>query len=606
MGAQQTITRSRAGILLLSSFLVACFSGCNGASDAGISLPVAADVAQNAAADIAADAANAAIPVQIVAATPTPALDSQNRFPVDFGGNTAIESVEGRPVRRFLVAPGSDTRPHQTLTNALDTPSGLLVLYDTTSVYGWLGELDAMAAQTLLTHFAKVTSLPVAQYQAGDLAKYLGVVYIGSSYDEPLPVAFLDDVLAAQTPVVWIYDNIWQLVNRAQNFAATYGFTVQWFDVTVIDTVLYKNAKLTRDPTNSSGLIQVLAPDPALVTKLATAVRADGTTLPWAVRAKQLVFVSENPFSYIGPDDRLIAFCDLLFEVFAPQTPARHRALLRLEDVNASHSPKELRAIVDYLASEHVPFSMATIPLYVEALGMFNGGVPQTLHWKDRPAMLSAVKYATTRGGRILMHGYTHQFGDIADPYSGVSADDFEFFLTHIDANDNVVYDGAVPGDSTDWAVKRIQAGLAEIQQAGLQTPITFEYPHYAGTAIDSKAIMTLLPKAYHRGLFFGGDLGLTAANPAHSIGMFYPFAVTDPYGWKIIPENLGNFEPKVYNNHPPRLAADLILSAKNNLVIRDGVASFFFHPYYPLAELKKVVAGIKALGYTFVAGDAL
>ena len=31
------------------------------------------------------------------------------------------------------------------------------------------------------------------------------------------------------------------------------------------------------------------------------------------------------------------------------------------------------------------------------------------------------------------------------------------------------------------------------------------------------------------------------------------------------------------------------------------ATASFFFHPYYPLPELKKIVAGIKAEGYTFV-----
>ena len=30
-------------------------------------------------------------------------------------------------------------------------------------------------------------------------------------------------------------------------------------------------------------------------------------------------------------------------------------------------------------------------------------------------------------------------------------------------------------------------------------------------------------------------------------------------------------------------------------------MASFFFHPDYPLAELRKIVTGIKGLGYTFV-----
>ena len=172
----------------------------------------------------------------------------------------------------------------------------------------------------------------------------------------------------------------------------------------------------------------------------------------------------------------------------------------------------------------------------------------------------------------------------------------------HVDAaTNNVIYDGAVAQDSAAWALGRITLGLAALKSAGLASPTLFEYPHYAGSALDSKTIRLLFGSAYHRGLYFGGDLGLTPANISHSIGLFYPYTVTDIYGWKVKPENLGNYEPDAYNNHPPRLSADLVTTAKNNLVIRDGAASFFFHPYAPLAELQTVVTGIKAAGYKFV-----
>ena len=111
--------------------------------------------------------------------------------------------------------------------------------------------------------------------------------------------------------------------------------------------------------------------------------------------------------------------------------------------------------IADYLASEHVPFSIALIPLYGDSLGAFNIGVPLTLHWKDRPATLAAVKYARQRGGRLFLHGYTHQFGPLKNPYSGVTADDFEFIAAHVDANSSVIYDGALPGDSAAQASRR-------------------------------------------------------------------------------------------------------------------------------------------------------
>lgn len=55
-----------------------------------------------------------------------------------------------------------------------------------------------------------------------------------------------------------------------------------------------------------------------------------------------------------------------------------------------------------------------------------------------------------------------------------------------------------------------------------------------------------------------------------------------------------------------PAAAADLIASAKANLAVRDGFASFFYHPYYPVQPLKDTIDGIKALGYTFVSPAAL
>src|SRR5206468_3933736 len=39
---------------------------------------------------------------------------------------------------------------------------------------------------------------------------------------------------------------------------------------------------------------------------------------------------------------------------------------------------------------------------------------------------------------------------------------------------------------------------------------------------------------------------------------------------------------------------------------VRQGVASFFFHPYYDISNLQQIVAGIQGLGYTFVAPSAL
>ncbi len=77
-------------------------------------------------------------------------------------------------------------------------------------------------------------------------------------------------------------------------------------------------------------------------------------------------------------------------------------------------------------------------------------------------------------------------------------------------------------------------------------------------------------------------------------------------YGTYVIPENIGNIEPEPFNNHPARLPADLIDSARRNLVVRDGFASFFYHPYLGTSYLRDTVSGIKKLGYTFVAAGGV
>jgi hypothetical protein len=94
-----------------------------------------------------------------------------------------------------------------------------LVLYDTTNTFGWIGELYAMYAGNLASHFGTWKAVPVSQYQTGMIGQYTATIYIGSTYDEPLPAAFLGDVVNATKPVLWIYDNIWEVPRRASTEA---------------------------------------------------------------------------------------------------------------------------------------------------------------------------------------------------------------------------------------------------------------------------------------------------------------------------------------------------------------------------------------------------
>jgi hypothetical protein len=60
------------------------------------------------------------------------------------------------------------------------------------------------------------------------------------------------------------------------------------------------------------------------------------------------------------------------------------------------------------------------------------------------------------------------------------------------------------------------------------------------------------------------------------------------------------------YNQHGVRLPADILNSARRQLVVRDGVASFFYHPFLGLQYLPELIEGIQSQGYAFVAAPSV
>ena len=90
-----------------------------------------------------------------------------------------------------------------------------------------------------------------------------------------------------------------------------------------------------------------------------------------------------------------------------------HEALIRLEDLSPESSPSNLTAYAAYLKSQGVPFSMATIPDYLDPNGYYNNGVPVAETLAQSPSMVSALKTAIADGGTLVQHGYTHQYPNI-------------------------------------------------------------------------------------------------------------------------------------------------------------------------------------------------
>ena len=604
---------------------------------AGLAVPLAAATSANAAPAAAAKPGHSkfARPDKLPN-LPAPPRPPTSR-PQQRAGYQAPNALTKKPAKGTATAQLTAlAAPSQAVTWGSGSAT-TLVVYDTTGTWGWLGELYAIAGGNLASHFGQVTAEPVVNYVAGQVNNYTSTIYIGSTYNEPIPVAFLNDVLSTTHPVIWAADNPWQLSGTAgsaadQAFIAKYGWdpSTSYFDTTDNPvTISYKGQTFTRNSANGANVLAPHVITASAVTALAQAnctnsagaptncapiAQTTGTSFPWAIRSANLTYVGEVPFSYMSETDRYVAFSDLLFPALAPSAQPSHRALVRLEDVSPASDPTALRNIANWLSSQHVPFSVNVIPEYTDPNGFYNNGTPQTITLAQAPSVVSALKYMLSHGGTLNDEGFTHQYSNVANPYDGVSGDDAEFFRAQCSTTQNppynfqapcqntdwVIWNGPLPGDSQSWAAGRAQSAKALFTQAGLPAPTVWVTPHYFATAADYAGIDSVYPTRFEREIFASGQLSGTP-DYTRIFGQFFPYVAHDVYGETVIPENLGDYEPTATNNNPPRTPADIIHNAQVNLAVTQGVASTFFNPDDPLSALQQIVTGIKNLGYTFV-----
>ena len=473
-----------------------------------------------------------------------------------------------------------------------------LILYDGSGQYGWIGGLYGRMLANLLGHFDLSYQIaPVENYQAGQMDGVRATFYFGSVYDNPLPAAFKSDALATTNALCWFRYNLWQIADT--NFTAKFGFQFNFLDWSGYSNIIYKGESFLKNQLDPElGYVTVLNSN--LASTVATATKADGTSIPYVTRSGNFWYVGDAPLAYISEEDRYIVFADLLHDILGINHPTSHSAVIRIEDVAPStYPPADLRATADTLRAENVPFAIALVPVFRDPLAYQNSSATQhRMSDAADPAsvdFVSAIRYMLTNGAQLLIHGYTHQYNNVINPYTGVSGDDFEFWRETFSDPNTLTIDiyAPVPEDSASWALGRMNAAKAELAAVGMAAA-GWEFPHYAASEIDSRVAATNFPLCMHRVLYFDAA--------GHIAGQFFPYVINrDIYGQKIIPENIGNIEPQPWFNYPVRLPADLIRAARKNLVVRDGWANGYFHPFFNLNYLRDTVRGIKALGYTYV-----
>ena len=487
------------------------------------------------------------------------------------------------------------------------------------------GRVHAQHLQNLLGHFPDLSQIviPIERYEKGQLDRCRASFYLGTYFDNAVPAAFLEDFASARRRVLWAGYNLWKLrpetlerlwevryaglskLDEAKRdesgrptFFRFYDYRGQTFE---------KYGDFDRkDPGRFNAAFEIVLLEPASEKARANVVswaRHNGDPerrVPYVVARGGRWFVGDSPFSFIHESDRYLIFADLLFDVLGEpprrKPTAKKPALFRIEDVSATTPMWQLYGLVDLLERERVPFSVAMIPIWTDALDVTKSRRRFALA-DGEPGFKDFLSYAASRRASFIFHGVTHQYGRRRNPFSGVSGDDFEFW----DRAGN----RPIRGDEPERIEARLSLGLEILRGAGIR-PVAWMCPHYQASGSDYRLFARRFKWNVGRVIYFPGPSG-----------QFYPYEIFgDVYGQRLVPENVGNVQPFMNEQVLHSVTIDdMIAIVRRNSVLRDAWASFFVHPSMlepaakggvasvpgDTAPLERLIAAAKQSGYEFV-----
>nr|WP_246880075.1 DUF2334 domain-containing protein [Bacillus suaedae] len=245
--------------------------------------------------------------------------------------------------------------------------------------------------------------------------------------------------------------------------------------------------------------------------------------------------------------------------------------MIRLEDVgpggeyNSFEDLGKLRAVMDYLESNQIPFHVAVIPrmINVEKDGTWTEkGIDDPNPNSFVEAFIQLLQKAEQQGAILGMHGYSHQYG------SSINIDNNH--ISGIGSEFDV--EGAPETKRPSYAAERITNSLAAFEKAGIQ-PAFWESPHYQDTREQEKVFRSYMGILYQPDFF-----------SLRSLKDINAYDTTNLYGQS----SLGSIyvpAPFSYVTDEASLDRILLKASKDN-----GLGSLFFHPFLEFPFLVEVL----------------
>lgn len=549
------------------------------------------------------------------------------------------------------------------------------VFYDRGPSDYWMGHANAVFLQNLLGHFPHLQQVvaPIENYKKGDLNRCKASIYVGTHFDAKIPEVFHTDYIETKKNVAWLGYGIWK---NPELLPKTFNYRYQ--KLTTLDTVRidqsgkptyfkwidYKGERFKKfgewsaqkprvfmAPFEMSALaaVDMVKND----TQILAVAEHNGTSerLPYILRNKNHFYVADSVFSFMHESDRYMVFADLLFDILNEQPRNKKKyAVMRIEDVHPMIDNQVLELISSTLKKLNVPINISIIPFYYDSLQYDDRPASESfMPASQRPNFVKWVKDLQANNATFIWHGVTHQYSKLKNPFTGASGDDFEFW--------NARTNKPIAEDSAKYLIDRMFIGYKELSKINIK-PYIWITPHYQSSALDNMLFSYLVPWSMGRVIY--QNFILKGPLPAHTkatwytdadenkqrsrlqylskidlstispwSGQMFPYEIYgDVYGQRLLPENLGNVQPKLNDQVVyPRTADEIIADAKRNLVLRDVWASYFYHPFLfqvpdvlnpkhlPLGssyrslaefdgdtrEMERVVNELKKMGYEFI-----
>lgn len=423
----------------------------------------------------------------------------------------------------------------------------VLVLYESTKSFETISD-EANTFYNLLNHFnLEIDDKHIDEYKEKEIDKYNYIFIFNISKRSTINQFLLKDLSNSKKQIFWIGPNIEFFLTLNEIPLKYQGQKTNFLEVSYNDNSYpisdYSNFFIVTPTDKSVNVISRL--------------HKNKDYYPY--------ILEYNNFSYLASfqSDRVLyyIFSDYLYDFFNIKADYDGKIFVRIEDVHPFRDCKKLREIADYLYSENIPFMIALIPSYLNAETGKYTTISDVLEFKQ------TIKYMVSKGGSVVLHGYSHQY------YKITTGEGHEFW--------DIRNDAPLKENIQEWVYDRVSKGVKECLKNGIY-PLAFEPPHYS---MSQEGYLEL--KKY-----FSTIVGQYQSSNSRYTTVTFPFKIKNSKQFNILlPENLGFVE----DGNEDKSIENILKEVDYLKLVRDYRGGFFFHAYKDIRYLKKLISSLKA-----------